>query len=126
MVCFVLEEIQGHLLFSRMSCLINEEFEHQKQRSLDLWKNELFMLNVIRTYQVVIQNSLFIHFNGRIGEFLWLNDTYITFTKYISKEERWLNNKMFVILSKIKIKKSHISWAKIGPYLTWSFYILNQ
>jgi len=45
--CIVLEEIQGHLLFSRMSCLINEEFEHQKQRSLDLWKNELFMLNVL-------------------------------------------------------------------------------
>jgi len=38
-----------------------------------------------------------------------------------SKEESWLNNKIFVVLPKIKIKKSHISWAKIGPYRTWSF-----
>jgi len=39
-----------------------------------------------------------------------------------SKEDRWLNNKIFVVLPIIKIKKSHISWAKHGPYRTWSFY----
>jgi len=38
-----------------------------------------------------------------------------------SKEDGWLNNKIFVVLPIIKIKKSHISWAKIGPYRTWSF-----
>jgi len=38
-----------------------------------------------------------------------------------SKEDKWLNNKIFVVLPFIKIKKSHISWAKFGPYHTWSF-----